>query len=258
MEKILKGFVSLAVAVVCSAYAFGQDASATIFVSYRASLNDAYDGGVKVTMRECYAMVWTKPGMTFAGFNADGTVKGDESDLFAVAQLMPGESCLFGISSDEYAMRTQGKWSLAVYLLDTRGVNGVPMGLDENGRLIRVNHWGLAVEAVAAFTATDAITPILSVLGGAETDSELSTDNSSEPLEITGFEIEGDEAVITTKGGSKCCTFAVEKANSVSESFSGEVDPQDGNGVNVFRVPLSRFQKGGCFRMKRSSVIKAK
>ena len=104
---------------------------------------DRYADGTAVKDGECYALVYTEKGCTFQGFNADGTAQNPEQSYVALAApLAKDHRCpptLFQVLGRNAASRTNGTWE--VFLLDTRTRDGLPSGLDADGRIRRVNAW---------------------------------------------------------------------------------------------------------------------
>ena len=115
---------------------------------------DCYADGTLVADGECYALVWSPKGATFAGFNADGTAISAADRVILAAPLALDGKCqdsLFQIPADEYAELEGGEW--AVCLVDTRMANGVPAGVKDNAPL-RVNRWGAVRNEVKISTAS--------------------------------------------------------------------------------------------------------
>ena len=115
---------------------------------------DCYADGTLVADGECYALVWSPKGATFAGFNADGTaISANDRVVFAASLALEGKcrDSLFQIPADEYAELEGGEW--AVCLVDTRMANGVPAGVANNAPL-RVNRWGAVRNEVKISTAS--------------------------------------------------------------------------------------------------------
>ena len=115
---------------------------------------DCYADGTLVADGECYALVWSPKGATFAGFNADGTAISANDRVILAAPLALDGKCqdsLFQIPADEYAELEGGEW--AVCLVDTRMANGVPAGVANNAPL-RVNRWGAVRNEVKISTAS--------------------------------------------------------------------------------------------------------
>jgi len=104
---------------------------------------DMYADGTRVADGECYALVWSPKGSTFAGFSADGTTVSSADRVVLAAPLAVDGRCrdsLFQIPAEEYAELADGVW--AVCLVDTRMASGVPAGVAENAPR-RVNRWGV-------------------------------------------------------------------------------------------------------------------
>lgn len=112
-------------------------------VYYSTTGNDRYSDGSLVKDGECYALVYTRPGFTFAGFAADGRAASPESsDIAIMAPVAKGHRCpptLFQVARAYADARTEGVWE--VFLVDTRNAEGEPTGLDAQGRVQRVNGW---------------------------------------------------------------------------------------------------------------------
>lgn len=110
---------------------------------------DRYADGSIVADGECYALVWSPKGSTFAGFNADGTAVSSADRVVLVGALAKDGKCrdaLFQIPAEEYEELKGGEW--AVCLVDTRRANGVPVGVGANGAPQRVNRWGIVNSGV--------------------------------------------------------------------------------------------------------------
>jgi len=115
---------------------------------------DCYADGTLVADGECYALVWSPKGATFAGFNADGTAISAADRVILAAPLALEGKCrdsLFQIPAAEYIELEGGEW--AVCLVDTRMANGVPAGVANNAPL-RVNRWGQVKNEVKISTAS--------------------------------------------------------------------------------------------------------
>ena len=105
-----------------AAMSAGVFAGLPSYVMFSSTGPDKYADGTPVLDGEVYALVWTKTGTTFAGFNADGTViDAENSKLVSSAPIATGSHCppvmymLTGANSD-----LDATGSFSVYLLDTR------------------------------------------------------------------------------------------------------------------------------------------
>ena len=103
---------------------------------------DRYADGSIVADGECYALVWSPKGTTFAGFNADGTPVSADHRVVLAGAIASGGRCpdtIFQIPAAEYEALKDGEWALC--LVDTRTTDGVPTGVYA-GKPFRVNRWG--------------------------------------------------------------------------------------------------------------------
>ena len=244
MNKVLKStmFIVLAIGLSAPLAVSANSVADDVLVSYMSSKNDKYADGTPVVGKECYALVWTKKTADFSGFNSNGTLIDTDNDwIFAVALLEPGEACVFDHTREEYT-QLQKDWTMAVYILDTRGADGKPTGKNAQGMPNRVSRWGLAVDQSVVFSPKGIITDFPSVTAGSQANSEFSKEDASEPIAITEFHPEGDMLVATTWGGSETCTYAVKAGNSLN-ALAGEDDPQEGSGVKKFRSPIKAGEK---------------
>ena len=132
----------------------GAFAGLPSYVMFSSTGPDLYADGTPVLDGEVYALVWTKAGETFAGFNANGTlVNPDTSKLVSAAPIATGYHCppvMYMLTGENSDLDKAGSFS--VYLMDTRvktaaGTTTVA-GVDENGKVV--------VDAVNATTAVAA------------------------------------------------------------------------------------------------------
>lgn len=111
---------------------------------------DTYADGSEVLPGECYALVWTRDGASFAGFAADGTAANPEDS--AVLMLAPvaakgpnGMRCppvLFQLDAELATPYVSGG-ALTVCLVDTRlAGNAALAGLKADGTPKLINAWG--------------------------------------------------------------------------------------------------------------------
>lgn len=116
-----------------------------VLVRYSTPGVDRYVDGTAVADGECYALVYTREGAQFAGFNRDGSIfNPQDSELVLAAPSARDGACrptLFQVPKDYANARKDGTWQ--VCLLDTRGADGLPTGLDAEGNPRRVNRFSL-------------------------------------------------------------------------------------------------------------------
>lgn len=118
---------------------------------------DRYVDGSVVADGECYALVYVRSGCDFAGFNADGSlVNPEENELVAVAPVAKDGHCprtLFALKREYVNAHKAGAFD--IYLLDTRGADGKPSKLNENGVLGRIRRWGCPKADIHGVTAAE-------------------------------------------------------------------------------------------------------
>ena len=160
---------------------------------------DRYADGSSVQNGECYALVCTKAGATFAGFNADGTlVDVQASTLVHVAPLALKGHCRYtdfvvdGAFADAHAGDV---WK--VYLLDTRRRGGALAPLDENGRPTRVNGYGPTDSEVRSGSSGMTATAALQSMNPGSVADVRSSDAFAPRPRITGMRLEDGKVVLT-------------------------------------------------------------
>ncbi len=118
---------------------------------------DCYADGMPVADGECYALVWSPKGKSFSGFNADGTAASQSDRVVLVGALAENGKCrdsVFQVPAEEYDELKSGNW--AVCLVDTRTADGVPAGVGDGSRPLRVNRWGIVSGGVEVADAGSA------------------------------------------------------------------------------------------------------
>ena len=181
---------------------------------------DRYADGTAVKDGECYALVYTEKGCTFQGFNADGTARNPEQSYVALAApLAKNHRCpptLFQVLGRNAASRTSGTWE--VFLLDTRTRDGLPSGLDAEGRIRRINAWSRVRGRIRSKKGG---------VGSSEKYEDLAEDDSADRLKggasavpptapqprITGIKVVGDKVELTVADTVPYLTYDVEGAH---------------------------------------------
>lgn len=225
---------------------------------------DRYADGTLVVDGECYALVWSPKGSTFAGFSADGTTVSSADRVVLAAPLAVDGRCrdsLFQISAEEYAELAGGVW--AVCLVDTRLANGVPAGVANNAPL-RVNRWGAVRNEVKISTAsTLALDGIVAPKAGgrsllaAAAPSEAGVcagtlsavpDSVTQPR-ITGFEVVDGVARLTVEDTVPFLTYTISAGDTpdalTADDAAGWVDGDTAKPIEIETdaVKGSRFFK---------------
>lgn len=158
----MKKMLMMVVAMAAMAGFAGQD---DLLVTLSAKEMLTYKNNEKVN-NEVVALVWTPQGATFGGFLANGSIKGEGSEVLARIVVKNGlfETTTFQISAAlaEQMKLTQG--TFALYLLDTRDAAGNTVV--ENGATdlaqatIPVNYTAKILEGSAEITAGGIATSI--------------------------------------------------------------------------------------------------
>ena len=84
-----KALMALAAVAAMTGFCGNQDA---VLLTFSTKGPDAYRTGETVANKECYALVWTKAGETFGGFDAAGNVLGNGSVLIVAAPIASASS----------------------------------------------------------------------------------------------------------------------------------------------------------------------
>jgi len=242
MNKILGCLLVVGVAV--SAFAVGEDAT---LVTLGTKGPDTYADGKVALDGEYYALVWTRTGSVFAGFNVDGSVVAPTTDavLYAGPKAKNGCCPKTTFAIDKAVLNAlKGSGSFALYLLDTRafganGAGGVTVGNAVQG---------------ARVVATAAQLSMTGAIGGASDAGvfEPSVLADAPTPKIVGIRIEGDEVVLTVENTAKVLNYNVAAGEKPDELANGAAkDPVTGNGGTIeLRVPKTGNSQ--FFRVKRN------
>ena len=204
--------VLAAVSALCCC-AMVQAASDDYFACVSTKGPDCYFDGTPVADGEVYALVYTKKGATFAGFQADGTlVDPNSSDIVMLLPQAENGHCkkTLCVVPKTYATATRLKGLWELFLLDTRKADGTPAGLAADGTLSRIRSWG----------RTDA-TVTLGKDFYTEQDKNnfyypsFTTKLSAIPSDlmapwITGITVVDDKVTLAVDGTKSCFTYNVE------------------------------------------------
>ena len=229
---------------------------------------DCYADGTLVADGECYALVWSPKGSTFAGFNADGTaISANDRVVFAAPLALEGKcrDSLFQIPADEYAELEGGEW--AVCLVDTRMANGVPAGVANNAPL-RVNRWGAVRNEVKISTAStlalDGIAApkaggrsLLAAAAPSETGACADTlsavpDSVTQPR-IIGFEVVDGVARLTVEDTVPFLTYTI-SAGDTPDALAADdaADWVDGDTAKPIEIETDAVKGSRFFKVTRA------
>jgi len=199
-----------------SAFA-GKD---NVVITFSTKGPDTYADGSVVRDGECYALVWTPTGATFAGINPDGSAAGN-SKVAVRAPIAAGGACPnveFQID-ETYANKTYPGGSWAVVLLDTRRfateeVKVTVAGeeivqkrvlLDAQGNKV-VSGLGGSVSGYG-LVAADIGRQLASATGAATAAGNLPA--GIEPPKVKDFRVIDGNAYLTLSGTSSALTYGV-------------------------------------------------
>ena len=229
---------------------------------------DCYADGTLVADGECYALVWSPKGATFAGFNADGTaISANDRVVFAAPLALEGKcrDSLFQIPADEYAELEGGEW--AVCLVDTRMANGVPAGVANNAPL-RVNRWGAVRNEVKISTAStlvlDSIAApkaggrsLLAAAAPSETgvcaDTLSAVPDSVTQPRIIGFEVVDGGARLTVEDTVPFLPYTI-SAGDTPDALTADdaADLVDGNTTKPIEIETDAVKGSRFFKVTRA------
>ena len=232
-----------------------------VALRFSASGTDRYADGSSVPDGECYALVWSPKGKNFSGFNADGTAASQSDRVVLAGALAENGKCrdsVFQVPAEEYDELKGGNW--AVCLVDTRTADGVPAGVGDGSRPLRVNRWGIVagdVEVVAAGSSAR-----LSLAGGrsllaaaapletgACADTLSAVPDSVTQPRITGFEVVDGVARLTVEGTVPFLTYTISAGDTpdalTADDAAGWVDGDTAKPIEIETdaVKGSRFFK---------------
>ncbi len=168
-------------------------ACADYVLSFSTPGPDKYADGNTVLDGEKYALVWTPTGSEFAGFNVDGTAKGD-SKVAIAAPVAKGGKCpmvLFAVTDDALTAFPGGTWG--VYLLDTRVFPVNEKGEITGNPTIGGSAKGYGTVAASTGTGFVSVKPSSAITASAITSAEL---------KITNIGFEEDNVLLTVQGAA--------------------------------------------------------
>ena len=228
---------------------------------------DRYADGTVVADGECYALVWSPKGSTFAGFSADGTTVSSADRVVLAAPLAVNGRCrdsLFQISAEEYAELAGGVW--AVCLVDTRMANGVPAGASNNAPL-RVNRWGavrnsVKIEPAGAsqlmFAASPKTRRLLAATGDDSDDGVRAGVLSAVPdsvkaPKITAFEVSDGVVRLTVTDTVPFLTYTLASGDKPNDlATDSAADKVDGDTKAEIAIETDALEGSRFFKVTRA------
>ena len=247
MKKIL---MMLAMAATGAALA-GQD---NLLATFSTKGPDRYADGTVVKDGECYALVWTKAGATFAGITVTGEAAGDQdlNRVLCVAPLAKDGHCREVVVEVNKLVAVQwangGTFSL--HLLDTRKADGTPGGLEAG-----VNGYGTAQEfSLAAKSAADG------VQAGVATNAALAATATILPAsipqpKIKSIEVKDGIVRLTVERTSRLMRYGVSSGTTPTGlAADSDFAPKDGDDLGDIVIEAPAKGSSGFFSVGRAPL----
>ncbi len=215
---------------------------------------DRYADGSTVLDGENYALVCTRTGASFKGFNADGTlVDAQSSTLVHSAPLALKGRCRytdFIVDADFAAAHASDEWK--VYLLDTRRRSGELAPRDENGALTRVNSFGETDGRIRFGAAASFQGVALPALAGSVAGTRSSADFAPTPR-ITDIRIVDGKAVLTVQDTVPSLDYDLAGGAKPGELKAGVAEvPVEGVKAQPITLQTEATQAAGFFKVIRA------
>ena len=215
-KSVIAGFACLMSAAVFA----GMN---NVLVTFSTPGPDTYADGSLVLDGECYALVHTPSGSTFAGINADGTAAGDSTVVIA-APVAKNHKCpiiTFQVDEDYANAKgyTNGTWG--VYLLDTRRYKA-----DENGVILTDEKGDKIVDSVGGSTVNGygSVKTLSNVnMASGSAGSAVSVTTTSEApasagnLKINDIKFIGNNVYIYVTGSLSCMSYELKSGDTPGE-----------------------------------------
>ena len=250
-KSVIAGIAGLA----CAAAFAGMD---NVLVTFSTPGIDTYADGSRVEDGECYALVWTPSGSTFAGINADGTPVGDSKIVIAAPVAKDGKCPVVTFQIDEgYAAANYPGGSWGVYLLDTRKFKTAADGtilpdvdkvgeLGADGKPTRVGGYN----EVVALSGTTMVSGSAST--GVSVTKTSASPASAAGLKITDIKFIGDNVRLTVSGSLSCLAYEVQsgdKPNALEAPEDGKA--QYGTGDDTMYIYTPKKPGAQFFKVNR-------
>jgi len=201
--------------LIASAFICAFGAANDTLITFGTRGPDKYMDGTTVKDGECYALVWTKTGATFAGLTADGKAVGEDSVVIVFAPLAKGGCCpktLFQIDTALASKYSNG--TFALYLVDTRLANGKLGGVNSKGLPVAVNGYGeVGGDVLGAPSSVVAVTAKSEVPAG-----------TPQPT-ITAIKVIGDNVYLTVKNTVPFLQYAAKEVGVGGDVSGAPLSP---------------------------------
>ncbi|MBQ4199274.1 MAG: hypothetical protein II649_05270 [Kiritimatiellae bacterium] len=229
----------------------GQD---NLLATFSTKGPDRYADGTVVKDGECYALVWTAKGATFAGITIDGKAAGDQNlnRVLCVAPLANDGRCpdvvveVNKLVADLYA----GAGTFSLHLLDTRRADGTPGGVEAG-----VNGYGTAQAfSLAAKSIADGLQ------AGVATNAALAATATELPASIPqpkvkSIEVKDGIVRLTVARTSKLVRYGVSSGTTpVALAADADFAPQDGNDAGDIVITAPAKGPAGFYSIGRAPL----
>lgn len=253
----MKKTLSLLAVAAIAGTAFAAANDALISFSTVGEGYDTYADGTKVLDGECYALVWTPSGSTFAGINADGTAAGDSKVVIAAPVAKDGKCPVVTFQVDEaYADKNYSGGTWGVYLLDTR-----KFAADADGVIIKGEDGKPVVESVggstvngygAVSTLSDSKMVAASASGSVNAATVSTTPAGASNLKINDIKFIGDKVYLYVTGSLSCLQYALQTGDKPNE-LAAPADGKAQYGKDVGEMIIVTPKKPGAqfFKVNR-------
>lgn len=217
-------FVITAFSLLIGATAFaGMD---NVVLAFSTQGPDKYADGTAVVDGECYALVWTPAGATFAGIDSTGAAVAP-SKVVLKAPVAKGGKCpdvLFEVDSD-YAKANYPGGTWGVYLLDTRKFKTNAEGIILKGEVAScglpgnpVNGYG---EVGAKISCASGVAS-LGVTGSVSTGIPSATPEAGQNVKINKIDVDKDYVYLHVTGTLSSQIYGVQSGSKPGSLTPGE------------------------------------
>ena len=229
----------------------GQD---NILATFSTKGPDCYADGTVVKDGECYALVWTKTGATFAGITVTGEAAGDQdlNRVLCVAPLAKDGHCrevvveVNTVVADQYA----GAGTFSLHLLDTRKADGTPGGLEAG-----VNGYGTAQEfSLAAKSAAEGVQAGIATNAALAATATILPASIPQP-KIKSIEVKDGIVRLTVERTSRLMRYGVSSgATPTGLAADSDFAPKDGDDLGDIVIEAPAKGSSGFFSVGRAPL----
>ena len=246
-----KKLAMILAAVAAGAAVAGQD---NLLATFSTQGPDCYADGTVVPDGECYALVWTKTGASFAGITVDGKAAGDQdlNRVLCIAPLAKGGRCPDVVVEVDKLVAVQwaegGTFSL--HLLDTRKADGTPGGVASG-----VNGYGAAEAfSLAAKTAADGVQAATATNAALAATATVLPASIPQP-KIKSIEVKDGVVRLTVERTSRLMRYAVSSGESPAAlSNDSSFAPKDGDDLGDIVIEAPAKGSSGFFTVGRAPL----